>query len=257
MDDAAERVWFPLPEVPTYRLSWEIDLPILAVAGPITFAWLLAPEATSPDCATEANGFLCDPEDVNAIDRGAAGNYDPSWSEGSNYAWIGTSAALLATVFVAEDFAPALNDLVVGTEALAITSALGALTTLATGRARPKVYSPAAPAAERAGGEQALSFFSGHVATIATVTTYTFTTLYKRNVHPVVTWGALGVGAVGTGVVAAGRILGGNHFPTDVFMGAAVGTAVGFLVPALHDVNVMFSPEVSSERVVLSVSGAL
>ena len=30
------------------------------------------------------------------------------------------------------------------------------------------------------------------------------------------------------------RVLGGNHFATDVITGAVVGTSVGFLVPFLH-----------------------
>jgi membrane-associated phospholipid phosphatase len=34
--------------------------------------------------------------------------------------------------------------------------------------------------------------------------------------------------------VGATRILAGEHFPTDVVAGAAVGAAIGLIVPALH-----------------------
>ena len=51
----------------------------------------------------------------------------------------------------------------------------------------------------------------------------------------------------------------GSNTPlvTGGLAGAFVGCAVGILVPALHDMNVVFSPEVSSERVVVSVLGRI
>ena len=35
-------------------------------------------------------------------------------------------------------------------------------------------------------------------------------------------------------LVAYAGVAGGVHFPTDVIMGAAVGSALGYLVPMLH-----------------------
>jgi len=33
------------------------------------------------------------------------------------------------------------------------------------------------------------------------------------------------------------RVIGGSHFATDVLIGAAVGTATGFVIPFLHTKN--------------------
>jgi membrane-associated phospholipid phosphatase len=46
-------------------------------------------------------------------------------------------------------------------------------------------------------------------------------------------WPWLITALVGTSV-AIERVLAGQHFPTDVLLGAAAGAAVGWLVPWLH-----------------------
>lgn len=55
-------------------------------------------------------------------------------------------------------------------------------------------------------------------------------------------WVVLGVGLALSTTVGIGRVLGGEHFPSDVVAGAAIGASVGWLVPELHRrrVNVAF-----------------
>ena len=62
-----------------------------------------------------------------------------------------------------------------------------------------------------------------------------FNLLLRRFRGSAIPWIWLGVGTVASSMLAAGRVMAGKHFPTDVLAGAAVGIAVGFLVPYLHD----------------------
>jgi len=47
----------------------------------------------------------------------------------------------------------------------------------------------------------------------------------------------------------------GDHFPTDVIVGAGVGTSFGFLVPALHDRGVTVAPAYTADAWSLSLVG--
>ncbi|HVR03240.1 MAG TPA: phosphatase PAP2 family protein [Polyangia bacterium] len=41
----------------------------------------------------------------------------------------------------------------------------------------------------------------------------------------------------GSALVGVARVEAGSHFPSDVLVGAAVGTSFGLAVPALHTLN--------------------
>jgi undecaprenyl-diphosphatase len=83
-------------------------------------------------------------------------------------------------------------------------------------------------------GDYTLSFPSGHTTDAfmgAAFLSYTFCKYYPESryrIPVVVTTYAL---AVTTGLL---RIASGNHFMTDVATGAALGTAIGLLVPFVH-----------------------
>lgn len=83
-----------------------------------------------------------------------------------------------------------------------------------------------------------LSFFSGHTATTAALSATATYLAFREDTEggsrgPLTLAGGLAL----TGFVAVERMRAGKHFPTDVLTGAAVGTAVGVLVPHLHHVS--------------------
>jgi membrane-associated phospholipid phosphatase len=86
----------------------------------------------------------------------------------------------------------------------------------------------------REDGNGGLSFFSGHTSTAFGLVTSTFVTLHRLHPESRWPWYVLAGGVASAGFVGATRILAGWHFPTDVVAGAAVGTAVGVIVPSLH-----------------------
>jgi membrane-associated phospholipid phosphatase len=245
---------FPHREHSTYKLRPAIDVPLLLAPTAIGFASLAAEELDPPGCATEENNFVCDPEAINGFDRGAVNNYGTGWQGVSDWAVPGAMVLSLASVFVAEKPGPFLVDAVVGVEAVMMSTAIGAILTTAVGRPRPWAYNEDVPLEHRLSGKNKLSFFSGHTATPAAATMYAFSTLYRRGVHPAYSFGTLALGTAVTSVVGAGRVLSGKHFATDVIAGAMIGGSMGVLIPALHDSNFTFVPEVSRNRAYVSAS---
>jgi membrane-associated phospholipid phosphatase len=125
---------------------------------------------------------------------------------------------------------PALrHDLVVYAETLAVASALTQLTKVVVQRPRPRTYAGDPHYVERAEGY--LSFFSGHATlTFAALSAAAMTARYRDGER---VWPWVVTGVVGTSV-AVERILAGEHFPSDVIAGAAVGIGTGIVVPMLH-----------------------
>src|SRR5207249_5722685 len=73
---------------------------------------------------------------------------------------------------------------------------------------------------------------SGHASVaFAAATTYWVLARRERLPHRTRNTIFLYAGAAG---VAALRVAAGKHFPTDVLAGAALGSAVGWLVPTIH-----------------------
>jgi membrane-associated phospholipid phosphatase len=123
-----------------------------------------------------------------------------------------------------------LEDMLVYGEVLSITGTATAATKFAVQRPRPYVYGATSTAVLNSPASYT-SFFSGHAtATFGALTTLAMNESLR---HGPTVWPWLVVGLVGTSV-AIERVLAGQHFPTDVIAGAAVGMGTGVLVPWLH-----------------------
>lgn len=102
-------------------------------------------------------------------------------------------------------------------------------------RPRPYAYDPRIGDEDRGAAEASLSFFSGHTAiafSMATAYSYMFTKQNRGSPLSALVWTGSHLLAGSTAVL---RVLAGKHFWSDVLVGAAVGSAMGFAVPALHD----------------------
>ena len=101
-------------------------------------------------------------------------------------------------------------------------------------RPRPFAYNSNLPIEMRSQRFSFESFWSGH-ASLA-FTTAVFTGYVYQNRHPdskfiVPVW-MLGLScATATGIL---RVRSGNHFPTDVIVGSAAGSCIGWLIPRMH-----------------------
>lgn len=91
------------------------------------------------------------------------------------------------------------------------------------------------------------SFFSGHSSMAFTTAVFcatTYSDIYGRTkLTPFVWAGALGV----AGLTAYLRVEAGKHYPSDILVGAAVGSLIGYTVPKLH--------KIKNENLSVSLSG--
>jgi membrane-associated phospholipid phosphatase len=130
-----------------------------------------------------------------------------------------------------------------------------------TGRRRPWAHNTSLSVDERLALAAAdpldarRSFFSGHASSafaLATLMSTVYADVHGRSHASDALWAmSLSVAAL-TGLA---RVKAGMHYPSDVLAGAAVGAAIGRLVPALHrvdrasDVQVSATPHGISVRV--------
>lgn len=209
---------------PVYRLSPAIDAPVMATAAlAITAPTLLAADIIRERCP-------CDPSGINGLDRGAVGNHsafaDVTSDVTAVVAMAGPPLLDLLDVGVGEAFQ---SDAMVFAETLLVNGALVEIAKYAVQRPLPRTYAGDTSLINSPGGYR--SFYSGHVSTVFAALSASAMTLRLRYGERWWPWAVVGV--VGSSV-AFERVAAGRHFPSDVMVGAAVGTLVGVLVPALH-----------------------
>ena len=135
---------------------------------------------------------------------------------------------------------PSKEWLTVGTmylETMLIANGIKEWTKLLVYRARPYMYFDGYPEDKLEDGDWNCSFPSGH--TTMAFAGAAFTTMVFCQCFPDSNWkyavagASFGIAAV-TGAL---RMASGNHFLTDVLVGAVLGTACGFAVPYMHTKN--------------------
>jgi membrane-associated phospholipid phosphatase len=232
-----------------YQLFAETDLPLLGIGLVLASSRLVRTQPAY--CAP-----LCNPADLNPLDRTTAGFWNVGWSTVSDvgiYSLMGLAAAVLV---VDEGALPALNDAVVVAESALSATALSSLVTVAAGRPRPFLYGEKAPLADRNSADGGLSFLSSHATVSFAIATSMYIT--ERRLHPGAAFPylVLGAGIAMASFIGTARVMAGRHFITDSIGGAIVGTSIGVLVPALHGSPVTLAPTVTPTQGSLSVVGA-
>ena len=185
----------------------------------------------------EYEGEIYDKDDVNAFDRKFMQQYSKNRDKAADILLVASMATpLLLTKTEKDEW---FKCGVMYAETLLIANGIKELTKLAVNKPRPYMYydSYTFPKKDIDDGDWANSFPSGHSTMAfagATFTSYTFCKYFpdSKLKIPVVA-GSYAL----AGSVAALRLSSGNHFMSDVLTGAALGTAVGFLVPWLHTFN--------------------
>ncbi len=216
---------------PAYEVNWLVDLPATLVAWGMSMGWVLSDSFPPPHCGVVQP---CSKDHLWGIDATVAGRYDTNWEMMSDITLYSLMGGSMLTLFADEHWKHALNDMVVIAEAMMISTGITLASTLATRRPRPYMYSTEAPEELRALPRSALSFFSGHTATAFSLTTALFSTIRRRRPDSSLQWIVLGAGLTLSTAVATGRVVSGNHFPSDVVIGALVGSSLGLAIPALH-----------------------
>ena len=185
----------------------------------------------------EYDGKTYDKADVNSFDRYFMNPYSSKLDTAGD---AGVALAMMTpAVLLMTDRKEWVTAGVMYAETLLIANGIKELTKLAVTRNRPYMYYDPSdyPEEDLKDGDFANSFPSGHSTmsfAAASFTTYVYSKYFPEGASKY----AVGAGCYSIALATAVlRVKSGNHFVTDVMTGAAIGTAVGFLVPWWHTFN--------------------
>ncbi len=230
-----------------YEWNWTRDGIWTGAALGVSAGGLLIISGKEPFTEAEIADFKTKIDDINGIDRWAAGNYSENASKISDIPFYLSFAAPFTLLFDDEmnDHAGQLFGIYI--QSLATTSALFTVTAGLTNRARPYVYSNDPDSFERQRSTSATrSFYSGHVAATTTATFFAAKAYQDFNPDsPAVPYIWAGAAAL-PAAVGYFRMEAGQHFLTDVLLGYGLGALAGYYIPELHkrkeDSNIGFTP---------------
>lgn len=216
----------------TYSLKPTVEGLSGVTVGALTVAdVLLRPQVTG---LTELQLMALSRDDVPSWDRVALGRWDASAMLRSDVVMasslvIGSGSALLA-----EDMP---QTWVIGTmwvEANLLNGMSTYVIKHSTRRIRPYAYGLDAPLADRMSPDAQTSFVSGHTSLTA-VNTFFAATVFSQT-HPDSQWVPWVWAAAAAIPAYTGyqRVQAGEHFPSDVLAGYALGAVIGYLIPTIH-----------------------
>ena len=130
-------------------------------------------------------------------------------------------------------------------EAMTMTGVLYTSAVHYVNRHRPLVYESSSPLDTRMSSNSRNSFFAGHVALVGTSVFFIARTYADYHPESHIKWVFYGGAAAITALTGYWRNKAGEHFPTDIALGAAIGTVSGLLTPALHRTKLLRSSKLS------------
>ena len=219
-----------------YELKTGRELTLLG-AGAVSLGTSAALNHTI-DPLTKAEIASLNRADINAFDRQATYHWSSSADRLSDVTLAG-NVALAGLLAVGTK--PMRQDIktvgVMYIETLLLANGIERTVKAITQRTRPFVYNPDVPLEEKQTRDARQSFFSGHATNAFATAVFTGEVFRHYFPHsrlkPVVWVGSLGL-ATATAVL---RYEGGLHYPSDLLVGAAFGSLVGWGIPKLHEVK--------------------
>lgn len=229
-----------------YALRLDVDIATLTLGTVLWGGTSLIGATTQPPFCGGSNTPPCDASQVNAFDRLAIGHSSqPARTAADIISFVPIAYLALDMIDVGvRNWKTYLTDLWVVAEALAWNGAVQDIVRRAVRRPRPFLYTAGVYPSERDSPEAGFSFYSGHTSfafALATSCSYTFTLRHPHSKWRWVIWPALMAVASIEPVL---RVYSGDHFPTDVIVGAVAGSAIGLLFPALHRRTAKSTPKV-------------
>ncbi len=229
-----------------YKVDLKKDIPL--ALGAYGFYWYGVHTLKNEDTPVFTTGQLdrTDVSNINFIDRGSVGNWDPDAKDIGKFFLRGSNLVPLGMVALPGNLNSRASLLLMYYEGFYLTGGLVTMTKGLTDRYRPFTYL-SSEEVENLTPEFRTeflddiscddiedSFFSGDAARTGyslmfmakTISDYFPESKYRKWVY---TASILSVGAQGYF-----RVKSGKHFPTDVIVGSVVGTVMGYLIPHFH-----------------------
>jgi hypothetical protein len=224
----------PQLTVPTARLyntntKTEVLVSAASVAG-LGLSRLIKPHVCPAPCIDEQ---------LIGLDRHFAGHSERKGIDRASTVLVATATGLPFLLNIStsrQDLRPNQywRDAAVMGETLLMTTAITEVVKNTTSRPRPFMWGLPDTDSRYGRPSSYKSFFSEHAA-LAFAATMSYAKMHAGshpNSNPALVYG-LGIGLAAT--TGSLRVAAGEHYPTDVIMGALVGSAIGlFVTPALH-----------------------
>jgi len=176
--------------------------------------------------------YPLDKNTVNPFDRLTMQPYSKSLSVASDIAAF--SMAATAATMLALPSSEYFKIGVIYAETVGLTFGINEILKWAVPRERPYLYFEGYPEEDLKNGDYNESFCSRHTSvafSIAAANSYIFSKYYPDSEWKIPVIAVSYSLATLTGVL---RVASGEHFASDVLVGALLGTAIGYAVPALH-----------------------
>jgi hypothetical protein len=176
------------------------------------------------DKSTPQEITALDADEVNFFDKNALYAYDQTQKDYSDYT---AYATLLTAGWLAYDNEEFWTNMLVLSEVLIAQDAVGKWTKSLSKRYRPLAYDDNLEMDKRTQKNSLRSFYSLHTSTAFAAATFGYFLRYQSVGH---SW-SYGLALYGT-AAATGylRVTSGQHFPTDVMVGALAGSAISYFI---------------------------
>ena len=232
----------PAKKAPVYDLKPAVDIPVIAFGT--LFTLYATTKIYTKGASTEEEILNLKTSDIIPFDQWSVHPYSQSMDEFSYIPFDASFAFPLVMFLVKKDTRQDFWKLsFLYWEALSVTGIFGAGAPYFIDRYRPYAYTSETSMEQRQVQNAKNSAFSGHVEVIAT-STFFIAKVYG-DYYPGSKWVMYGFASVATAGMAYLRIKGGMHFPSDVLIGAAIGSLSGILVPHFHKHKLLKNPNMS------------
>jgi membrane-associated phospholipid phosphatase len=224
-------------ETRPYSLNLKVDIPVTAFAT----AWTLYgfSQTSKHSESSIKNVSALKVKDINWFDRWGVKPYNESADNASYLPFYGAVAYPLVFIMLDKKMRKDIYELsFLYLESMTITGAIYGTATNYGERYRPLVYSNNTPMEKRLLSDSRKSFFAGHVALVATSTFFMASVFAQYHPDSKFKWMMYAIAGGATATTGYLRHEAGEHFPSDILVGTAVGTLSGILVPALHKTKI-------------------
>ncbi len=218
-----------------YELSSPQDVVLLGAGFPILYFGYRIDQAIPP--LDPKDIMELKQEDVNSFDRIATYHYSEKAADLSDILVYTCLASPLALLFSNEVRRDAGVVYTMYGESLIYGVSFPLYSKEASHRFRPYVYNPEVPDEIKLTRESRKSFFSGHTSVAFTSMIFfasVFNGYYPESQWRPYIWTGSVLLASSVGYL---RVTAGKHYPTDVLVGALVGTLIGYIIPKIHETN--------------------
>lgn len=236
------------PKPGPYSTDWTTDGIVFGSAFIVAFTASALDDNIPTLSLAEINAL--DKNKINPIDRISAGNFSRTQSKISDVlvaGCIGSPFLLMLDDGIRKDVSTISTMYL---ETVLFSTFTPSYGKGSARRIRPYVYGNTASLTDKQDADARRSFFSGH-ATWAFSTAVFFTNVYldyyPESEYKDYIWG----GAIGlASTVSILRVTSGAHFISDIIVGAAVGSTIGYVIPYLHRNNsrtLSFAPSIGPD----------